>query len=117
VKDLKVAAIVRRRAPNRVAELDGLRGIAALWVVFYHLWGAIERREIDWVPSLVSEFLRAGWLGVDIFFMLSGFVITHSVANIRVTLTFIPKFILRRSVRIDPPYWAAIGLAIAFMML
>jgi peptidoglycan/LPS O-acetylase OafA/YrhL len=117
VKDLKKTAIAERSTRQRVIELDGLRGIAALWVVFYHLWGAIQERNVDWVPGAISGFLHAGWLGVDIFFVLSGFVITHSVANIRVTPTFVPKFILRRSIRIDPPYWAAIGLAIAFMIL
>ncbi|WP_370232336.1 acyltransferase family protein [Marinobacter nauticus] len=102
---------------RRVTELDGLRGIAALWVVLYHLWAAVARRDVDWLTSAVGEFFHAGWLGVDIFFVLSGFVITHSVTKTRVTSAFIPRFILRRSIRIDPPYWAAIILAIFFMVL
>ena len=106
-----------RNTRLRIVELDGLRGIAALWVVFYHLWGAIQKREVGWVPDAIGEFFHVGFLGVDIFFVLSGFVITYSVANIQVTSTFVPRFILRRSVRIDPPYWAAIALAIAFMLL
>lgn len=116
MRDLKFDATAQN-TKRRVAELDGLRGVAALWVVLYHLWGAIERRDVDWVMGAVSEFFHAGWLGVDIFFVLSGFVITHSVTKIKVTPTFIPKFILRRSMRIDPPYWAAIVLAIVFMVL
>lgn len=104
-------------ARPRIVELDGLRGIAALWVVFYHLWGAIQRRDVAWVPDAVGDFFHAGFLGVDIFFVLSGFVITYSVAGLPITKTFVPRFILRRSVRIDPPYWAAIVLAISFMIL
>lgn len=111
------AATVGQKTKQRVAEIDGLRGIAALWVVLYHLWGAIERRDVEWVMGTVSGFFHAGLLGVDIFFVLSGFVITHSVVNMRITPTFIPKFILRRSIRIDPPYWAAIAIAVAFMVL
>ena len=117
MKEVESAMVAPRNTRQRVMELDGLRGIAALWVVLYHLWGAIGKRDVDWVPSSVSEFLNAGWLGVDIFFVLSGFVITHSVANMTITPIFVPKFIIRRSIRIDPPYWAAIGLAIVFMVL
>ncbi len=102
---------------KRLHELDGLRGIAALWVVFYHFWGAIQERDVDWVPDWVGSFFKAGFSGVDIFFVLSGFVIMHSVSNARADVGFIPNFILRRSVRIDPPYWSAIAIAIVLMML
>ncbi|MCK2147769.1 acyltransferase family protein [Marinobacter alexandrii] len=104
------AKSVRLRGP------DGLRGIAALWVVLFHIWGAIQRRDTSWVPSLVQTFLDAGFLGVDIFFVLSGFVITYSLAGKPIGDYFVPKFILRRSIRIDPPYWATIVMAIVFIV-
>jgi peptidoglycan/LPS O-acetylase OafA/YrhL len=102
---------------KRLHELDGLRGIAAMWVVFYHFWGAIQERDVDWVPEWIGNLFKAGFLGVDIFFVLSGFVIMHSVSNAGASIGFIPRFMLRRSVRIDPPYWGAIALAIILMFL
>ncbi|MDX1754872.1 MAG: acyltransferase [Marinobacter sp.] len=100
----------------RLKGLDGLRGVAATWVVLFHLWGAIQRRDSDWVPSAIQSFLEFGFLGVDIFFVLSGFVISYSVLNTQPSGFFIPRFILRRSIRIDPPYWATIALAILFIV-
>mgnify|MGYP001178565260 CR=1 FL=1 len=102
---------------KRLYELDGLRGIAALWVGLHHFWGAIQQREVGWVPEWVGNFFDAGFLGVDIFFVLSGFVIMHSVSSAKVDSGFVPRFILRRSVRIDPPYWCAITIAIILMFL
>lgn len=56
-------------AGKRLYELDGLRGVAALWVGLYHFWGAIQKRDTDWVPESVFEFFEAGFFGVDIFFV------------------------------------------------
>lgn len=102
---------------GRLAGPDGIRGFAAFWVVLYHMWGAIQRRETHWVPIEVQHFLNNGFLGVDVFFILSGFIIAYSVIGKPVDRFFIPRFILRRSVRIDPPYWFAIGLAIIFIVM
>jgi len=69
--------------------LDGLRAIAVLSVVFYHLRQTI-------VPN--------GFLGVDIFFVISGFVVSYSVAQRRTSgfLAFIFDFYARRFLRIVP---------------
>lgn len=57
-----------------------------------------------------------GYLGVAVFFVLSGYVIAMSVADRPITAGFVGRFALRRSIRLDPPYWAsliaAIGLAL-----
>lgn len=57
---------------RRIPELDGLRGIAILMVVIFHLQflGFLK----VWQP--LSKVIDLGWLGVDLFFVLSGFLIT-----------------------------------------
>jgi peptidoglycan/LPS O-acetylase OafA/YrhL len=86
-------------------------------VGLYHFWGAIQKRDTDWVPESVFEFFEAGFFGVDIFFVLSGFVIMYSAAQTEATTQFASRFLLRRSIRIDPPYWFAIVIAIFLMFL
>src|SRR5687767_5931716 len=60
---------------DRVHTIDGLRGVAATLVVLFHLHGAISRSATDWLWSPIDWIARNGFLGVDIFFVISGFVI------------------------------------------
>jgi peptidoglycan/LPS O-acetylase OafA/YrhL len=101
----------------RLKTIDGLRGIAAFAVVLFHLNGAIADTFPDRVHWLVTEFLRHGFLGVDVFFVLSGFVISFSIRNDKPSLPFLGRFALRRSVRLDPPYWLAILAEVFFIWL
>ena len=95
--------------------MDGLRGIAALAVVCYHLNGAILETYGKWLPGPAAWLLSHGYLGVDIFFVISGFVIAYSVRNAERSLGFLGRFAVRRSIRLDPPYWAAILVEIAVL--
>ncbi|HSI13295.1 MAG TPA: acyltransferase [Chthoniobacter sp.] len=96
--------------------VDGLRGIAAFLVVFDHLLfnsgppllGPLAKLFPNPLPSICIH----GTLGVQIFFVLSGYVIAHSLRGTRVTSAVVGNFILRRQARLDPPYWAAIVLAL-----
>ena len=65
------------------------------------------------LPEPLNAVLANGYLGVYIFFVLSGFVIAYSVRDARVTPRYIGRFALRRSLRLDPPYWATIAAALA----
>jgi peptidoglycan/LPS O-acetylase OafA/YrhL len=96
--------------PTRLLALDALRGVAAMAVVAYHV--PRELREAVGVPRAIDAVFSAGFLGVDAFFVLSGFVIAMSVANGNWTLGYLGRFFARRSVRLDPSYWAAIVLEI-----
>ena len=60
-------AAVPARATSRIAELDGLRAFAILPVMLHHCWPAGH-----WTSFLAE----AGWMGVDLFFVLSGYLIT-----------------------------------------
>lgn len=98
---------------GRFTFVDALRGLAALAVVGFHFHIALSAdrtravfgQPFDWI-------LDHGNSGVQIFFVLSGFVIAHSLRQARITPSFAGRFLLRRSLRLDPPYWATIGLAI-----
>jgi hypothetical protein len=93
---------------HRLLAVDAVRGLAALAVVLYHVPAAL--RAAAGVPTFISSAFDAGYLGVDAFFVLSGFVISLSVAHGDWTPRYLLRFMARRSVRLDPPYWAAIVL-------
>ncbi len=83
---------------RRVLELDGLRGIAILLVLGCHYPGFAGR--LHQLPSF-------GWMGVDIFFVLSGYLITSILLGLRNRETPYRTFYSRRLLRIIPPYLAA----------
>lgn len=99
--------------PERYPMLDSVRGLAALWVVLFHLTLHIEPPSGPLANLLWVNILGRGLLGVPIFFVLSGFVIAHSLRRGFTGSTSVGGFVLRRVVRLTPPYWAAIGLALA----
>ena len=72
--------------------LTGLRGLAILLVVLYH--------NFTFIP-----FLNYGWLGVDLFFVLSGFLITDILLNSRNAKNYFKNFYARRILRIFPLYY------------
>ncbi len=101
---------------GRLKTIDGLRGIAAISVVVYHLHGHLQNEISQWFHGAVSHVLMLGYLGVPVFFVLSGFVITMSVGRNVINRSFWIRFALRRSVRLDPPYWLSIAAAISLSL-
>jgi len=95
---------------SRFLAIDALRGFAALAVVVYHIHGAFERAPQPWMPSWLAYVFSAGHFGVNIFFVLSGFVIAYSLRSAKLSGRFIGQFTLRRSIRLDPSLWVAIAL-------
>jgi peptidoglycan/LPS O-acetylase OafA/YrhL len=83
--------------PNYLPELDGLRGLAILWVVLYHCH-----------PRLAGTWIYYaslwGWAGVVLFFILSGFLITSILLTTRDKPHFFHNFHARRALRIWPVY-------------
>jgi len=93
--------------------IDVLRGVAVLLVVVFHgmayqapevEWGS---RALDWVYGLTAW----GWLGVNLFFVISGFLITGILADTSGRENFYERFYIRRALRILPAYLAVLGLA------
>ena len=94
----------------RMDHLDGLRGLAALWVVFSHAGpGRLEAV----LPGPLNAVFAWGRLGVAVFFGLSGFVIAHSIRTARVDGRFAGRFLVRRAVRLTPPYYFSLLAVLA----
>lgn len=90
-----------------IGGLQMLRGVAATLVVLFHLQAAAVFEGQD--PGILAWF-KGGEIGVDIFFVLSGFVIFHAMRG-REALG--PSWFLRqRFWRIVPPYWAVLALTL-----
>lgn len=102
---------------GRLLAIDGLRGLAALAVVLFHLSGHIKKELTATVPQWMMTIFEYGFLGVPVFFVLSGFVIAASVKSSAVTINYVGRFALRRSIRLDIVYWSAIGLALLMLWL
>jgi peptidoglycan/LPS O-acetylase OafA/YrhL len=83
--------------PKHIPELDGLRGIAVLMVVFYHCH---PRLEDTWAYGASLW----GWAGVNLFFVLSGFLITSILLETREDPHYFRNFYGRRVLRIWPVY-------------
>ena len=75
--------------------LDGLRGLAILLILLFH--------NFDFLP-----FFQQGWIGVDLFFVLSGFLITGILIKKKETTHFLRNFYARRILRIFPIYYLSI---------
>jgi peptidoglycan/LPS O-acetylase OafA/YrhL len=99
--------------------IDALRGIGALWVVLFHSNSAERLTQLtNLLPEwLVTILFKWGSLGVSIFFVLSGFVIAHSLREVKIDLAYWKNFNLRRFVRLSPPYYAAILVSLGFAFL
>ncbi|HEX3867599.1 MAG TPA: acyltransferase, partial [Gemmatimonadaceae bacterium] len=93
----------------RFRTIDGLRGIAAVGVAVFHFTISVDRAAPNWLPSWLGAIMRHGGYGVDVFFVISGFVIALSVRNGKYTPRYLGRFALRRAIRLDPPYWLTIG--------
>lgn len=95
----------RESLPGRVPELDGLRGLAILMVVIYHYVGGFAGPR-GGVAYYLHGIFGAGWSGVDLFFVLSGFLIGGILLDARESSRYFSTFYLRRAHRILPVYYA-----------
>jgi peptidoglycan/LPS O-acetylase OafA/YrhL len=101
------------KKPGRLLFLDGLRAVAALAVIVFHIYDndtSPLHPVLARLPYMFRWLMMQGSEGVEIFFVLSGFVIARSVSRDWVSLRFLGRFALRRSLRLDPPYWAILTI-------
>jgi peptidoglycan/LPS O-acetylase OafA/YrhL len=113
------SASVADRGRGRLAGLDGLRGLAALYVVMHHIFErAFPGYPVDHAPFWAGWFIY-GRFAVVVFIVLSGFSLALSPARHGWRLDAISRFARRRAWRILPAYWAALlfSLAIAWIVL
>jgi peptidoglycan/LPS O-acetylase OafA/YrhL len=95
---------------SRIPELDGLRGVAILLVIFFHYTNGNALVRSDGLAFYVQRAANAGWSGVDLFFVLSGFLIGGILMDARESPSFFRTFYLRRLFRIVPIYYVWIIL-------
>jgi peptidoglycan/LPS O-acetylase OafA/YrhL len=96
------------RTGGRVTELDGLRGIAILLVLGFHFM-------VKTGPAYALDYLfQIGWSGVDLFFVLSGYLITGILLDSKGKPHYYRNFIIRRTLRIFPLYYASL-LIVAYL--
>lgn len=103
------------RPATRLYALDGLRFLAALAVLFFHF---TARSNSAWGQPVESIFPNASYLtglgafGVDLFFVISGFVILMTAWN-----ADIPKYVASRVSRLFPAYWACVALSAVLLIV
>lgn len=102
-----------------IPEIDGLRFIAIMSVVLFHLnWFVTSKTGRDEAATPLAEFLSHGHVGVQLFFVISGFVIALPFARGHLFDTPVPRlrlYLLRRLTRLEPPYF--VNLLIRYAML
>jgi peptidoglycan/LPS O-acetylase OafA/YrhL len=89
---------------NRIRELDGLRGVAIGLVLFCHFFQLVLVFPPGSAPSYVQAATRLSWSGVDLFFVLSGFLIGGILLDSRASTNYYTVFYKRRFFRIVPIY-------------
>jgi peptidoglycan/LPS O-acetylase OafA/YrhL len=99
----------------RLPALDGIRGLAVPGVMAEHY----EIRDWPWRAgwSPVWHAIQLGGSGVDLFFVLSGFLITGILLDTRSRSDYFRSFMLRRALRIFPLYYAALVVIFVFVRL
>ncbi len=104
-------------ADKRLAGLDGIRGLAALYVVINHVFiRAFPGYPVDHAPFWAAWFIY-GRFAVVVFIVLSGFSLALSPARHGWRLDAIGRFAERRARRILPAYWGALAFSLAVAWL
>src|SRR5215831_6669698 len=85
---------------KHIPQLDAVRGVAILLVLAHNLYGFTSPR--------LSYLTTYGWMGVDLFFVLSGFLITGILLDSKPAKTYFRNFYARRCLRIWPLYYSVL---------
>jgi peptidoglycan/LPS O-acetylase OafA/YrhL len=100
---------------GRLPTLDGLRGIAILLVLVLHFTMYGGPAPAAGLDLLVHRVAVAGWIGVDLFFVLSGFLITGILYDAKGEEGYFRTFYLRRLLRIAPLYYGALAVFLVLL--
>jgi len=94
----------------RLLNVEVLRGVASLAVAWFHLTNQYPLDIIRWSGAY-------GWLGVDAFFIISGFIIPYSLYFSKYETNNFFRFMAKRAVRLEPPYIISIFIVILLWRL
>jgi peptidoglycan/LPS O-acetylase OafA/YrhL len=106
-------SVLRRHMP----ELDVLRGIAVASVILYHGIYWTQNTQPGGIAAAITGVTVSGWLGVNLFFVLSGFLITGILLDTKHRPGYFSSFYIRRALRILPAYVLVILVLIATGMI
>jgi peptidoglycan/LPS O-acetylase OafA/YrhL len=95
-------------------ELDGVRGIAILLVTVYRFMKEWDPSQ-HWVLGISETYREFGQRGVDLFFVLSGFLITGILLQTKSSPGYFKNFMARRALRIFPLYFASLAVCLFFL--
>ncbi len=111
-------------ADHSLPALTGLRGLAAMWVLVYHAWVFVIPQEIllhfSGGTIRVHVFFSLGWAGVQVLFVLSGFLLTLPYARANaagVARPRVSRYLRRRIARVFPAYYLQLMLLILISLL
>ncbi len=112
------ATAIREEAGDRVATLDGVRGLAILMVLTFHFRIAAAVGMNGWADDGYLRMSAGMWAGVDLFFVLSGFLITGILLDAKATgERYFRNFYARRALRIFPAYYLFLAVIVAVLPL
>ena len=101
--------MIKDERGDNLVSIQFLRGIAAILVVLHHAIGGSSYLS----PSnIIAIIANNGWMGVEIFFIISGFIIPYSMHQKNYKLYDFKIFFLKRIARIEPPYLVSIVLVL-----
>jgi peptidoglycan/LPS O-acetylase OafA/YrhL len=102
---------------KRIPELDGLRGVAILSVLIFHYFEPQGPTPPHSLTHYAQRLVLMGWSGVDLFFMLSGFLIGGILLDARESRSYFSTFYVRRFFRIIPIYYVWIAAYVVVVTL
>lgn len=112
-QDIEYLPPARPANTSHIPSLDGLRGVAIL-LVLVHMLNLLEAQHgmPAWIFSRISQI---GWTGVQLFFVLSGFLITGILLDTQRSKNYFSAFYGRRTLRIFPLYFSVLTLAFVIL--
>jgi peptidoglycan/LPS O-acetylase OafA/YrhL len=102
---------------QRIKELDGIRGIAILLVICFHTFKRASYLSANPILHFFTKLTLIGWIGVDIFFVLSGFLITSILLKTREDRNYFKNFYARRILRISPLYYLILAIVVCYIVV
>ena len=104
---------MRAEATGRNETVDALRVVAAFLVCLFHFTSTAHMQESNFLRPLAQYGVR----GIDVFFVISGFIVPFAMTRAGYTLASWPRFIARRLVRLEPPYLVSIAIMMGVQFL
>jgi peptidoglycan/LPS O-acetylase OafA/YrhL len=104
--------------PKQISELDGFRGLAILLVMIGHFFAVCKIQILAMHPLLgliIFKMYSQGGHGVDLFFVLSGFLITGILLDAKGKKSYFKNFYMRRFLRIFPLYYGVLFVCLVVL--